>query len=110
MSEDTELLTEIRDLLRLMAEPELAKRDERRRATLQQLVGKSKLKANAVALMDGTRSRLEIRKDAGIDEGELSRLMKALREGKLVSAGDERPKILIPLPSNFIDSVGKDKG
>lgn len=110
MSEDTELLTEIRDLLRLMAEPALAKRDERLRATLQQLVGKSVLKATAVALMDGTRTRGEIRKDSGINDGDLSRLLKSLREEKLISAGDDRPRVSIPLPANFIDNIGKEKG
>jgi hypothetical protein len=67
MSDDTEILQEIRDLLRLIAEPALAKRDERLRASLQELVGKSKQKAEAVVLMDGTRSQVDIQKAAGID-------------------------------------------
>jgi hypothetical protein len=41
-SEQTELLREMRDLLRVMAEPALAKRDEKRRAALLEIVGKSK--------------------------------------------------------------------
>jgi hypothetical protein len=67
MSDDTEILQEIRDLLRLIAEPALAKRDERLRASLQELVGKSKQKAEAVVLMDGTRWQVDIQKAAGID-------------------------------------------
>ena len=83
MSEDTEILREIRDLLRLIAEPAVAKRDERFRASLQELVGKSKQKAEAVVLMDGTRSQADIRKAAGIDQGNLSRLVTALRQTEL---------------------------
>ena len=84
MSEDTEILREIRDLLRLMAEPALAKRDERLRTLLQQIIGKSKQKAEAVVLMDATRSQATIRKDCGIDHGNLSRLVKALRDAELI--------------------------
>ena len=40
MTEDTELLREIRDLLLVMAEPGLAKRDERLREVLIEIVGK----------------------------------------------------------------------
>jgi hypothetical protein len=78
MAEDNELLREIRDLLRLIAEPELAKRDERFRASLRQIVGKSKRKAEAVALMDGSRSRATIQKECGIDVGDLSRLNQVM--------------------------------
>jgi hypothetical protein len=42
MNEQTELLRQIRDLLLVMAEPALAKRDERLRASLLEIVGKSK--------------------------------------------------------------------
>ena len=44
MSEDIELLREIRDLLAVMAEPAIAQRDAKRRAALSTLVGKSKQK------------------------------------------------------------------
>ena len=109
MAEDTEILAEIRDLLRLMAEPALAKRDERLRASLHQVIGKSKQKAEAVALMDGTRSQADIRKDCGIDDGNLSRLVKALREAELIGLDDKQPKLVFPVPSNLSDTVGKDK-
>jgi hypothetical protein len=102
MAEDTELLREIRDLLLLIAEPALAQRDERLRTLLRQIVGKSKRKADAVALMDGTRSQIMIKKDCGIDDGDMSRLVKALRDGKLVGPDDKRPKLMFPIPSNLI--------
>jgi hypothetical protein len=110
MAGDTEILLEIRDLLRLMAEPALAKRDERLRTSLQQVVGKSKQKAEAVVLMDGTRSQAGIRKACGIDDGNLSRLVKALLKAELIGSDDKHPKLVFPVPSNLSDIVGKDKG
>ena len=110
MSEDTEILQEIRDLLRLIAEPALAKRDERLRTALKQVIGKSRQKAEAVVLMNGARSQTAIRKDCGIDDGNLSRLVKALRAAELIGPDDKHPKLVFPVPSNLPDSVGKDKG
>jgi hypothetical protein len=110
MSEDTELLREIRDLLRLIAEPALAQRDERLRASLKQVIGKSKQKAEAVFLMNGDRSQTTIRKECGIDVGNLSRLVKALRAAQLIGPDDKHPKLVFPAPSNLPDTVGKDKG
>lgn len=109
MPENTELLQEIRGLLRLIAEPALAKRDERLRTSLQQVIGKSRQKAEAVVLMDGTRSQAAIRKGCGIDDGNLSRLVKALRAAELIGPDDKSPKLVFPVPSNFPDAVGKDK-
>src|SRR4051812_19352907 len=80
MSQDIELLREMRDLLRVLAEPGLAKRDRKARETLKKLVGKSKPRGAAILLMDGTRSQAAIKAEAGIDAGELSRCVKALRE------------------------------
>ena len=109
MSEDTEILREMRDLLRLMAEPALAKRDERLRASLQEIIGKSNQKAQAVVLMDGTRSQVAIRKDCGIDHGHLSRLVKSLREGQLIGPDDKHPKLVFPVPANLVDTIkGKE--
>jgi hypothetical protein len=110
MNQDTEILLEIRDLLRLIAEPALAKRDERLRTSLQQIIGKSKQKGEAVVLMDGTRSQATIRKDCGIDVGNLSRLVKALRGAGLIGPDDKHPKLVFPVPSNLADTVGKEKG
>jgi len=109
MSKDTELLIEIRDLLLLIAEPALAKRDERLRNSLQQIVGKSRPKAEAVVLMDGTRTQTDIRKECGIDAGALSRLVKSLRDERLIGQDAERPKVVFPIPSSLPDTVGGDK-
>jgi hypothetical protein len=109
MSDDTEILQEICDLLRLIAEPALVKRDERLRASLQELVGKSKQKAEVVVLMDGTRSQADIRKAAGIDPGNFSRLITALREAELIGPDEKRPKLVLSVPLNLIDNVGDAK-
>lgn len=103
MSEDTEILREIRDLLRLMAEPALAKRDERLRDSLRAIVGKGKQKAEAVALMNGARSQADIREVCKIDVGNLSRLVKALRDAGLIDTNDKYPKLLFPVPANLLD-------
>jgi uncharacterized protein YerC len=100
MDVQTELLREAVELLRLIAEPYIAKRDERLRSSLYDIVGKSSQRANAVRLMDGSKTQAEIRKETGIDQAALSRLTKALREAALVFEGD-KPKLNIPLPTQF---------
>src|SRR5580692_2052928 len=101
MNEQTELLREMRDLLRVMAEPALAKRDERLRSSLSEIVGKSKLKAKSVMLMDGSRGQAEIRKESGVDQGGLSRLVKSLREKGLIAADGSHPRLMISIPPDF---------
>lgn len=102
MNEQIELLREMRDLLLLLAEPALAKRDEKMRAALRGIVGKSKPRGNAVALMDGTRSQSAIKAATRIDAGQLSRVVKALRAESLLTK-DDNPKLVIALPGNFFE-------
>jgi hypothetical protein len=106
MDEQTDLLREIRDLLLLIAEPALAKRDEEHRVALREVVGRGKLQAKAVLLMDGTRKRAAIRQASGIDDGNLSRLEKSLRNRKLMTTG-EQPKLVISIPPKFFESAEK---
>ena len=108
MNEQTELLREMRDLLLVMAEPALEKRDERLRAELRDIVGKSKPLAKAVLLMDGTRSQSAIKSQSAIDAGNLSRCVKSLRESSLL-AKDENPKLIIAIPPNFFEQSGGAK-
>jgi hypothetical protein len=103
MSEDTELLKEIRDLVLVIAEPALAKRDERLRESLARIVGKSKARAKAVLLMDGSRSQATIKKESGIDAGDLSRCVKAMRGASLIGKDDKGPKLTIAIPLNFFE-------
>jgi hypothetical protein len=103
MSEDTQLLQEIRDLLLVIAEPGLAKRDERFREALHEIVGKSKQKAAAVLLMDGSKTQSAITKETGIDSGGLSRCIKSLREAKLLGPDEKMPKLVIAVPPNLFE-------
>jgi len=66
MSQEIDLLTEIRDLLQVIAEPEIAKRDEKGRSSLRAVVGTGEKRAKAALLMDGTRSQSTLAKEAGL--------------------------------------------
>ena len=95
---------EIRELLQLIAEPAIAQRDEKLRVSLLQIAGRSQSKRKSVMLMDGSRNQLEIRQATSIDQGDLSKLMKALRTGGLLASND-KPELRIPLPTNFFESA-----
>jgi hypothetical protein len=110
MDEQTQLLREMRDLLRVIAEPALAERDKRLRASLMEIVGKSKPKANSVSLMDGSRSQKAISQEAGIDQGDLSRLVKSLRAKGLIAEDEKRPKLIISILPNFFENREKQNG
>jgi DNA-binding MarR family transcriptional regulator len=103
MSHEIELLIEIRDLLQVIAEPALAKRDARLRTALRGAVGKSAKRVKAVLLMDGTRSQAALAKDSGADKGDLSRLVKRLAVEQLISADQKHPRVLVKVPSHFFD-------
>jgi DNA-binding MarR family transcriptional regulator len=109
MSREIELLTEIRDLLQIMAEPALEKRDAKLRSSLRTTVGSSGKKAKAALLMDGTRSQSAIAKQSGMDKGNLSRLVKAFAAGQLISADERSPKLLLKVPSSFFDGHHADE-
>ena len=110
LDQQTELLQEMRDLLRVIAEPALAKRDEKRRAALREVVGRSKGNAKAVLLMDGSRSQAVISKEAGVDAGNLSRLAKTLHARELIAANEKLPKLLVSIPPSFFDNSGEENG
>jgi hypothetical protein len=109
MSQEIDLLTEIRDLLLVIAEPALSKRDANLRSSLRDIVGRSGQKAKAVMLMDGTRSQSVIANDSGMDKGNLSRLMKALAAAKLISADEKHPMLLVRVPPSFFDGDDLDE-
>ena len=71
-SELLEAIQEIRDLVRLMAEPAIAERDKRLREELRNIAGKSAPKAKAVLLMNGSRTQKEIHTESGMHQGHLS--------------------------------------
>jgi hypothetical protein len=109
MSRDVELLTEIRDLLQVIAEPALAKRDAKLRTSLRTVVGSGVQKAKAVLLMDGTRSQAAIVKDTGIDQGHLSRLVKALAAAQLIAQDVKHPALMVKVPPTFFDKDDADE-
>ncbi len=100
---------EIRDLLRLMAEPAIAERDRRLRTELRRIVGKSTTKPKAVLLMDGSRTQSVIQRETGINQGDLSTLVKQLKGANLLSGDGKEPKLVTSVPANFFESVAKDE-
>lgn len=107
MSREIELLTEIRDLLQVVAEPALAKRDERYRNDIRLIAGKSQKGGKAILLMDGSRSQATIAKEVKFDKGNLSRLIKALAKKSLIAADEKHPKLVVKIPSNFFEDGDK---
>jgi hypothetical protein len=98
------VLTEMRDLLRLMAEPAIAERDRKLREALMAIVGSAKgNKAKAVHLMDGTRTQATIVDECKIHKGQLSELVKALREGGLLKGDPKQPQLAISIPITFFE-------
>lgn len=77
LDENTQLLREIRNLLQVIAEPQIATRDKRLRDELQKIVGTSTKKAKAILAMDGSKNQSTLRKESGMDVGNLSRLVKS---------------------------------
>ena len=108
MSREIELLTEIRDLLEVMAEPALAQRDAKRRSALRTIVGGSRKRAKAVLLMDGARPQSAIAKNSGIDKGDLSRLVKGLASEKLIASDEKHPRLVLKVPPTFFERNESD--
>lgn len=109
MSREVELLTEIRDLLQVMAEPALARRDAKLRSTMRSIVGRGQKRTKAALLMDGSRSRSAIMKESGIDQGDLSRMVKALAAAQLISADEKQPRLLVKVPPTFFGGDDADE-
>lgn len=97
---ELELLIEIRDLLRLLAEPQLAERDRKWRDELRKIVGKGEKNIKAVLLMDGSRNQSTIAKEIPMDVGQLSKLVKSLRAASLLTE-NENPEVVIPVSESI---------
>ena len=111
MDEKSELLNailEIRDLVRLLAEPAIAERDQKLRSELKRIVGNSTAKQKSVFYMDGNRSQSDIQREASVHQGNLSTLVKQLKESNLLSGDGKNPKLAISIPSNFFESGEKE--
>jgi nitrogenase molybdenum-iron protein alpha/beta subunit len=107
MTDNDEMLSailEIRDLIRIMAEPAIAEHDKKSRAELRRIVGRSEKKAAAVFLMDGSRIQTAIHKESGINPGDLSTLVKQLTASSLLSGDAKQPKLSISIPNHFFEN------
>lgn len=89
------LLEEIRDLLKLMATPQLMERIRDDRTLIRQQVGKSSKRRAAVLLIDGIRTRAQVQRDAKIDQGDLSRLITALKRAEVVNEEEGVPTLRV---------------
>lgn len=99
-----QVLTEMRDLLRLMAEPAIAQRDKRLRGELRSIAGSATgKKAKAILQMDGTKNQAAIREMCGIDSSDLSNLVKRLRSADLLKGDPKQPQLAISIPPNFFE-------
>jgi hypothetical protein len=103
---EVELLTEIRDLLMVLAEPQLAERDRVMRSELLRIVGRSEKNRKAVLLMDGSRNQAAIVKQVPIDSGNLSTLVKEMRQAKLLKPG-ANPDLVIRVTASAFDESRK---
>ena len=104
-----EAVHEIRDLLRLMAEPATSERDRKLRTELRRIVGRSDRVAKSVLRMDGTRTQADIHKEVGINKGQLSAIVKQLKDSQLLAADGKQPKLAISIPANFFEAEGTDE-
>ncbi len=106
MDEQNDLLKavqEIRDLVRLMAEPAIAARDKNLRSELKRIVGNSDAKAKSVLAMDGSKTQGDIQRETKINQGYLSTLVKQLKENNLLTDDVKKPRLTISIPSNFFE-------
>lgn len=101
------VLAEMRDLLRVIAEPAVAERDKKLREALRSITGGKGNRPRAVLLMNGTRTQAKIVEDCGIHKGQLSELVKSLREAGLLKGDPKQPQLTISIPSNFFDDSGE---
>lgn len=109
---DSELLSavqEIRDLVRLLAEPAIAARHQKLRAELKRIVGRSANNGKSVLLMDGSRTQADIQRETKINQGNLSTLVKQLKESKLLAGEGKNPKLAISVPASFFENGGGDE-
>lgn len=112
MSDSTEMLevlTEMRDLLRLLAEPAIAQRDKKLRETLRSIVGTASNKnGKAIVLMDGSRTQATITKECKIHKGQLSALVKKLNNAELLTGNPKQPQLAISVPADFFEKGDRE--
>lgn len=108
MSDNSEqmlrVLFEMRDLLRLMAEPAIAQRDKKLREALRSIAGSATgKKAKAILLMNGTLNQAGISNKCGIDRGDLSVLVKRMKGEGLLKEDAKEPELTISISPDFFE-------
>jgi hypothetical protein len=94
MSDNEELLSQIRDLLipiSAVAKAQLADEGPNR---IRSVVGSGQ-RQRAAALMDGSHTRSRIQTETGISAPNLSTLIKDLRDVGLVTEAESKPKLAL---------------
>jgi hypothetical protein len=105
-SESADLLEEarkIRQLLELIAEPAIARRDARLRGQLREIAGTSIKKQQSVLLMDGSRTQKEIIVVTAIHKGDLSTMVGKLDKAGLLTGEKKKPALSISIPTTFFE-------
>jgi hypothetical protein len=59
--------------------------------------------------MNGSRTQAVIQQETGINQGNLSTLVKQLNGAKLLSGDGKEPKLAISVPADFFESGAKDE-
>lgn len=102
------VIEEMRDLLRVIAEPAIAERDKKLRDILRSIAGNGKgNNPKAIFMMDGSRTQAKIVDECGIHKGQLSGLVKALRQSGLLKGDPKQPQLIISIPPNFFEDGGE---
>ena len=109
MSKLLAAVNEIREYVRLLAEPAIAQRDRNLRTELRSIVGKSMARAKAVFLMDGSRNQPAIQKESGMQQGNLSTLVKKLNDRDLLQGDGKQPQLAISIPADFFENGTQDE-
>lgn len=104
-----ETLRKIYGLLELLAEDKIAQRDEKQRAAILEIVGKSMPKQKSVLLMDGTRTQSQICGVTSIHKGQLSTMVGELNKAQLLVGDIKQPKLTISIPQNFFEINARSK-
>jgi len=91
-------------LLTLIAEPQLEHRDQKRRARLRGIAGGGQRNIRAIVLMDGSRTKAEIAREAPIDASQLTKLVKSLQHEGLLETGTQTPRLVIPVSEASFNS------
>ena len=82
-----------------MAEPAIAERDKKLRTELKRTVGRSKVSAESVLRMDGSRTQAEIQRETRNNRGNLCALVKQLKASKLLGDDGKKPRLPFKFPA-----------